>query len=73
MTDALYSIAQEIRGNPRTHIPKVPMKNEANHVMNIAYTLNRAYLPITSVSLYSLLTAGRAGRICGSCWRWMKI
>ena len=33
-----------------------------NHTMNIAYSLNRDYLPYTLISMYSLLTAGKGER-----------
>lgn len=32
------------------------------HTMNIAYSLNRYYLPYTLISMYSLLTAGKGDR-----------
>ena len=37
------------------------MMNETN-TMNIAYSLNRCYLPYTLISMYSLLTAGKEER-----------
>ena len=33
-----------------------------NHTMNIAYSLNRDYLPYLLISMYSLLTAGKGER-----------
>ena len=37
------------------------MKNDPD-TMNIAYSLNRYYLPYTRISMYSLLTAGKGDR-----------